>query len=98
MGQRRDRNRQEVQASQIFEVFLCVLFAGLADAMSRAYRAGREMHTLAGFPTFCPMTFHLLASYSLMASRNAMDYAVVSMRIVLGLRVGGCTSSSANSA
>jgi hypothetical protein len=28
-------------------------------------------HTLAGLPTFCPMTFHLLFSYSLMALRRA---------------------------
>lgn len=27
--------------------------------------------TLAGFPTFCPMTFHLLASYSLIAANKA---------------------------
>ena len=27
-------------------------------------------HTFAGLPTFCPITFHLLASYSLMALSN----------------------------
>jgi hypothetical protein len=31
--------------------------------------------TLAGLPTFCPMTFHLFASYSLIASRSFMDCA-----------------------
>lgn len=28
--------------------------------------------TFAGFPSFCPMTFHLLASYSLIAASNAV--------------------------
>lgn len=28
---------------------------------------------LAGLPTFCPITFHLFASYSLIASRSFMD-------------------------
>src|SRR3569833_3768742 len=28
-------------------------------------------HTLAGLPTFCPITFHLLFSYSLIAFNNA---------------------------
>jgi hypothetical protein len=36
------------------------------------------MCTLAGLPTFCPMTFHLFASYSLMASRRAIDCKCVS--------------------
>lgn len=31
--------------------------------------------TLAGLPTFCPITFHLFASYSLIASRSFTDCA-----------------------
>lgn len=33
--------------------------------------------TFAGLPSFCPITFHLLASYSLIASRSAADYKIV---------------------
>lgn len=33
------------------------------------------MLTLAGLPTFCPITFHLFASYSLIASRSFTDCA-----------------------
>jgi hypothetical protein len=32
--------------------------------------------TFAGLPSFCPMAFHLLASYSLIASRSAADCRV----------------------
>lgn len=33
-----------------------------------------ELPTFAGFPTFWPMTFHLFASYSLMAAKSAVLY------------------------
>lgn len=33
-----------------------------------------RLPTFAGFPTFCPMTFHLFASYSLIAAKSAVLY------------------------
>lgn len=69
-------------------------------------------HTFAGFPTFWPMTFHLLASYSLMAASNAVLFCVSSLVSIrtyfshlthdtngIPLRIDSTlTSSSANSA
>lgn len=43
----------------------------------------RVQRTLAGLPTFCPMTFHLFASYSLIASRSFMDCAKSVRRLEL---------------
>ena len=34
-------------------------------------KEGQVRRTLAGLPTFCPIVFHLLASYSLMAESKA---------------------------
>lgn len=54
------------------EMLLRILLARLG---SSAYMNGDAewlgWATFAGFPTFCPMTFHLLASYSLMAASKA---------------------------
>ena len=54
------------------EILLRILLARLR---SSAYMNGDaewlRSSTLAGFPTFCPMTFHLLASYSLIAASRA---------------------------
>lgn len=64
-------------ASNIPEMFLCILLACLQDWFSICWRSDKRGKilglTLAGFPTFCPMTFHLFASYSLIASRSATD-------------------------
>ena len=55
--------------------------------------------TFAGFPTFCPMTFHLLASYSLIAANNAALCSHSSASLVPGrTQRRGQTSSSAKSA
>lgn len=65
-----------------FEMFLGILLASLSGHVKYLFVRSREkgdsdqnIHTFAGFPTFWPITFHLLASYSLIASRRAIDYA-----------------------
>jgi hypothetical protein len=57
----------------ISEVLFRILLASLGCISISASITIRDGATFAGFPTFCPMTFHLLASYSLIASRKAMD-------------------------
>ena len=54
------------------EVFFGVLFAGLFRHQHACHLCeSKDEYTFAGFPTFWPMTFHLLCSYSLMAANNA---------------------------
>ncbi len=51
-----------------------LVMQGMRDCKSQARYGtvyGMRSPTFAGFPTFCPITFHLLASYSLMAASNA---------------------------
>ena len=57
----------------VSEVLFRILLASLDCISISASITIRGRATFAGFPTFCPMTFHLLASYSLIASRSAMD-------------------------
>jgi hypothetical protein len=42
------------------------------------WTTGSSQRTLAGFPTFCPMTFHLFASYSLIAASSAALFLLIS--------------------
>lgn len=55
------------------EILLCILLARLEIVSIHVKGEGDRLRrpTFAGFPTFCPMTFHLLASYSLMAASRA---------------------------
>lgn len=65
-------------------MLLGVLFTRLKtkyrQQRARIHQASKErgevFFTLAGFPTLAPMTFHLLASYSLMAANNAALFTV----------------------
>jgi hypothetical protein len=59
------------------EMLFSILFASLDTSASSGWKAF-ESDTLAGLPTFCPMTFHLLASYSLIACSRAALYNTVS--------------------
>jgi hypothetical protein len=71
------------RSSKILEMFLGILLAslwgrkkiGLECTVNGESMWMRVQPTLAGLPTFCPMTFHLFASYSLIASRSFMDCA-----------------------
>lgn len=63
------------------EVLLRVLLACLVRVSSRRYSEYyRGVRTFAGLLTFWPMTFHLLASYSLIAASSAALFFFVSMR------------------
>lgn len=54
------------------EIFLRILLARLIrSAHMNGDAKWSSGSTFAGFPTFCPMTFHLLASYSLIAASKA---------------------------
>lgn len=54
------------------KMLLGILFASLDASIERTgYRVRERLPTFAGFPTFRPMTFHLLASYSLIAASKA---------------------------
>lgn len=44
------------------EVFASILLACLVSVSVRSRHAATTTHTLAGFPTFKPITFHLLCS------------------------------------
>jgi hypothetical protein len=62
------------QSGHTWKVFFGVLFASLRH-VSTPYMfsqvPGGRVRTLAGLLTFCPIDFHLLFSYSLMAFNNA---------------------------
>jgi hypothetical protein len=63
------------------EVLLRVLLACLVRVNSRrCLEYYRGVRTFAGLLTFWPMTFHLLASYSLIAASSAALFFFVSMR------------------
>lgn len=71
----RDHDRfKELDSSDFAsKLFLRELLACL-DTVSRRNAlllSDRVERTLAGFPSFWPMAFHLLASYSLMAASSA---------------------------
>jgi hypothetical protein len=55
----------------ILEVLLSVLLACLYNVSAHSRTVNQTFRTLAGLPTFAPMTFHLFVSYSLMAVRRA---------------------------
>jgi len=85
-----DQGRGPEQASVFAgKVFLCILLACLSGTISHPHdgqpwlrikdRGGWREATLAGLPTFCPMTFHLLASYSLMAASSAALFLLISL-------------------
>lgn len=61
-----------------FKILACVLLASL---LLESVRWRTKMYvpilTFAGLPSFCPMAFHLFASYSLIASRKATDLTTV---------------------
>lgn len=57
------------------KMLLCILLARLVPVSRRSSQVHKETNvlepTFAGFPTFCPMTFHLFWSYSLIAASSA---------------------------
>jgi len=57
-----------------------MLFSILLASLDVSASVGQafESRTLAGLPTFCPITFHLLASYSLIACSKAALYDLIS--------------------
>jgi len=58
-------------SSLVGEVLFRILLAGLFNMISKVVQQGAQRLTFAGLPTFCPMTFHLLDSYSLIAASSA---------------------------
>ena len=82
------------------EILLRILLARLSVVSIGATmkQSGLDPSTLAGFPTFCPMTFHLLASYSLMAASRAALYPSQVNFVSMVWCLRKLTSSSAKSA
>ena len=110
---RRSRRRRDARAG--FYLLFCVGNKSTRESVSFSPKHRTTSHedlpgkcslaycsqAFAGLPTFCPITFHLLFSYSLMAENNAAFWRAKSAR---ARREGSCpsqaarTSSSANSA
>jgi hypothetical protein len=57
-----------------------ILLTSLVSISSTARSQIRVQQTLAGLPTFWPMTFHLFASYSLIAASSEALFLLVSTR------------------
>lgn len=61
------------------KVLFSVLFASLPYVSVLHHPMLKRKRTLAGLPSFAPITFHLLASYSFIAASNAALFFLVSM-------------------
>lgn len=68
-----------VLASKILLRILLASLVCVSMDMAWQYTKTADEPTFAGLPTFCPMTFHLLASYSLMAASSAVLFLLVNV-------------------
>ena len=97
--------RVELARQRSHQIFHPCSLANCSQACGCASQHGtarprRSRLTLAGLPTFCPIIFHLLFSYSLMACNREALYASQHLSTAGrgGERTNELTSSCANSA